>query len=56
MSSTPRVLQAYILFRAKLVAPFTYCSGEESLEVALFDPSDIPFEDIAFSSVTTCLR
>ena len=48
--------QAYILFRAKLASPFTFSSGPESLEVALFDPASIPFDQIAFSSISITLR
>ena len=49
-------LQAYILFRAKLAAPFTFQPGPESLETRLFAPTDIPFDDLAFSSVATSLK
>lgn len=49
-------LQAYILFRAQLAPPYTYSAGPESLEVELFEPSNIPFEQIAFSSVSITLR
>jgi len=53
----PVIGQAYILFRAKLLAPFTIQSETaESLESQLFDPADIPFQDIAFSSVSLALR
>lgn len=52
----PAIGQAYILFKAKLAAPFTFSSGPESLEVALFEPDSIPFDQIAFSSVSITLR
>lgn len=52
----PVIGQAYILFRAKLAPPYTYSSGPESLEVELFEPSSIPFDQIAFSSVSITLR
>eukprot|EP00775_Hariotina_reticulata_P005531 gene5531-5767_t len=52
----PVIGQAYILFRAKLVAPYTFSAGTESLEVALFEPSSIPFDQLAFSSVSITLR
>ena len=55
-SPSTYLLQAYILFRSRLAEPFTFSSGEESLEVALFAPEEIPFHEIAFSSVTTCLK
>jgi len=52
----PAIGQAYILFRAQLAAPFTFSPGTESLETALFEPQDIPFDQIAFSSVSLTLR
>lgn len=41
------LLQAYILFRAELAAPFTFSAGTESLDVALFDPDSIPFDEVS---------
>lgn len=38
--------QAYILFRAELAAPYTFSAGAESLEVALFEPENIPFDEV----------
>jgi len=50
-------VQAYILFRAKLLPPFKIASKtSESLETRLFSPAAIPFDDIAFSSVALALR
>jgi len=40
--------QVHLFFTAKLLGDFA--AGEESLEVALFDVADIPWENIAFSS------
>ena len=49
--------QAYLLFRARLAAPFTFAAQQpESLEARLFSPADIPFDQLAFSSVSTALR
>lgn len=42
----PVIGQAYILFRAELAAPFTFSAGAESLEVALFEPDSIPFDEV----------
>ena len=42
--------QVQILYRAELVSP-SFSAGEESLEVALFDWDDIPWDDIAFPTV-----
>jgi hypothetical protein len=53
---TARRTQSYILFRAQLAAPFTFSAGTESLEVGLFEPSAIPWGEIAFSSVAITLR
>ena len=33
-----------------------FAAGTESLETALFDEDDIPWDDLAFPSVTLCLR
>ncbi|EIE26161.1 hypothetical protein COCSUDRAFT_10765, partial [Coccomyxa subellipsoidea C-169] len=52
----PVIGQAYILFRARLAPPYTFWPGTESLETRLFAPEDIPFDQIAFSSVATALR
>ncbi|KAK9806792.1 hypothetical protein WJX72_002881 [[Myrmecia] bisecta] len=52
----PIIGQAYILFRAKLLEPYTFGPGEESLETLLFRPEEIPFEQIAFSSIAVALR
>lgn len=53
----PAIGQAYILFRAKLKSPYSITTETaESLEARLFAPGDIPFDEIAFSSVTLALR
>lgn len=53
----PMIGQAYVLFRAKLAEPYTHSPGEESLETQLFDPeTDLPFSEIAFSSITVALQ
>eukprot|EP00884_Botryococcus_braunii_P011226 jgi/Botrbrau1/20103/Bobra.0173s0007.1 len=52
----PLIGQSYILFRARLLPPFTFGSGPESLETVLMKPEDIPFDQIAFSSVSIALR
>lgn len=49
--------QAYLLFRAKLVAPYDFAACQpESLEARLFSPKNLPFDKIAFSSVSLALR
>lgn len=52
----PVIGQAYILFRARLLPPFHFGAGPESLEVALFAPDEIPFSELAFSSVDVTLQ
>ncbi len=45
-----------MLFRARLAAPHTHAPGPESLETRLVRPSEIPWDEIAFSSVSLSLR
>lgn len=47
--------QVHLFYRARMLAP-NHEAGIESLEVGLFFPQDIPWDDIAFPSVTHCLR
>lgn len=51
----PRIGQSYIIFRAKLKTPH-FAPGHESLECALFKLDEIPFEQIAFSSIRVALN
>lgn len=51
----PRIGQSYILFRAKLRTP-KFSPGVESLECALFNIDEIPFNQIAFSSISVALK
>lgn len=46
----PRISQVQVMYRAGLVSPDIE-PGPESLEVALFEWDDIPWDDIAFPSV-----
>jgi len=52
----PVIGQSYVLFRSTLAPPFTFACGPETLEVGLFDPKDIPFEELAFSSISITLQ
>eukprot|EP01024_Parvocaulis_polyphysoides_P055391 TRINITY_DN5664_c0_g1_i2.p1 TRINITY_DN5664_c0_g1~~TRINITY_DN5664_c0_g1_i2.p1 ORF type:complete len:229 (-),score=15.31 TRINITY_DN5664_c0_g1_i2:23-607(-) len=52
----PIIGQSYLLFRAKLLPPFNYQSGQESLDVQLYKIEEIPFEQLAFSSISVALR
>jgi ADP-ribose pyrophosphatase YjhB (NUDIX family) len=47
--------QVHVLFRARLLDP-SVSAGAESLEVALFDESDIPWQDMAFRSIDFALK
>ena len=47
----PVIGQSYLLFRARLVPPYAFSPGTESLETRLFAPEDIPFDQVALCSV-----
>jgi len=47
--------QVHVMFRARLPRP-EFGAGAESLEVALVDEADIPWQEIAFRSVDFALR
>lgn len=51
----PRISQIYVIHHAKLTAP-EFSPGPESLDVKLFAWTDIPWDDLAFPSVTWALR
>lgn len=51
--SVPRISQVQIMYRAKLVSDIS--PGPESLEVALFDWKNIPWQNLAFPTVTWAL-
>ncbi len=55
MLSVPHVNQVHIFFRARLL-DLDFGPGMESLEVALFEEKDIPWESLSFRTVTTTLR
>ena len=46
--------QVHVFYAAKLVSDFG--AGDESLEVAMYAPEEIPWQDIAFPSVTFALK
>ncbi|NDV87495.1 NUDIX domain-containing protein [Aurantimonas aggregata] len=48
--SVPRISQVQLIYRARLAVP-EFSAGPESLEVALFDWDDIPWDDLAFPTV-----
>ncbi|HEX7043253.1 MAG TPA: NUDIX hydrolase [Burkholderiales bacterium] len=51
----PHVNQVYVMFLADLLEP-TFGPGPESLEVALYEERDIPWEQIAFPVVEQTLK
>ncbi|HEX9391445.1 MAG TPA: NUDIX hydrolase [Usitatibacteraceae bacterium] len=53
--SVPQIAQVYLLFRARL-NDLDFSSGSESLEVRLFDESEIPWEQIAFRTIEETLK
>jgi ADP-ribose pyrophosphatase YjhB (NUDIX family) len=55
MISVPHISQVHVIFRARLL-DLDFAAGEETLEVALFDEADIPWDNIAFRTVAMTLR
>jgi ADP-ribose pyrophosphatase YjhB (NUDIX family) len=53
--SVPRVNQVHLFYRARLL-DLEFKPGEETLEVALFDESGLPWKDLAFRTVELTLR
>jgi ADP-ribose pyrophosphatase YjhB (NUDIX family) len=52
--NVPRIHQVYFIYRASLDG--TFGCGEESLECRLFHHDEIPWEELAFSTVYHCLK
>ena len=55
MVNIAHINQVHLFYRGRLTGP-NYCAGDESLEVAILDAENIPWQDIAFRSVTLCLE
>jgi len=55
MISVPYVNQVHLFYRARLL-DLEFRSGEESLEVALFEEAGVPWKDIAFRTVGLTLK
>ncbi len=53
--SLPHIGQVYMVFRGRMLSS-EFKAGEESLDVHLFSPQHIPWEDIAFPVVKEALR
>lgn len=50
----PHINQVYMIFRAELVGGFS--AGPESLEVALFEEHEIPWDELAFMTIERTLK
>lgn len=55
MFSIAHINQVHLFYRGRL-ASGEYAAGVESLEVILATPEEIPWQDLAFRSVTHCLE
>ncbi|HJW24407.1 MAG TPA: NUDIX hydrolase [Rhodocyclaceae bacterium] len=55
MVNVAHINQVHLFYRGHLLAP-DFDAGEESLEAALVSEAEIPWDDLAFRSVTLCLR
>jgi ADP-ribose pyrophosphatase YjhB (NUDIX family) len=54
--SISRIGQVQVIFRARFDGAPAYAAGEESLDVRLFRPEEIPWSEIAFPSVHWALN
>ncbi len=55
MLNVPHVNQVHLFYRATLL-DLDYAAGIESLEVALFSEASIPWDEIAFPTISETLR
>ena len=55
MLDVVHVHQVHVFYRAELL-DLDFAPGEESLEVQMFTEADIPWDDLAFRTVSTTLR
>ncbi|MEO0584773.1 MAG: NUDIX hydrolase [Bacteroidota bacterium] len=51
----PRINQVYLFFLAQMSSP-QWEAGEETLEIGLYKPEDIPFAEMAFPSSTFAIK
>ncbi len=51
----PHVSQVYMMYRSQLL-DLDFSAGEESLEVKLFAENEIPWDDIAFTTIKYTLK
>jgi ADP-ribose pyrophosphatase YjhB (NUDIX family) len=55
MVNIPHINQVHLFYRGKMQTP-VFSAGAESLEVRLISPADIPWDELAFRSVSLCLE
>ena len=55
LTNISSISQVHLFYRGALISP-EFASGPESLETALFDEAEIPWPEIAFRSVKSCLE
>lgn len=55
MVSIAHINQVHLFYRGRMAHP-AFLAGEESLEVKLCHPDEIPWADLAFRSVSLCLE
>lgn len=55
MVNIPHISQVHLFYRGQLRSP-AFAAGDESLEVRLLAPADIPWNELAFRSVAFCLE
>lgn len=53
--SLPYINQVYVMFRARLI-DLDFGAGPESLDVRLFCEDEVPWEELAFRTITRTLR
>ena len=53
--SLPHISQVYMLFRARLLGE-DFGPGHETMETRLFPEQDVPWQELAFPSITHTLR
>lgn len=53
--SVPTIHQVHVIYQARLL-DLDFAAGEESLEVRLFHEHEIPWEEIAFRTISRTLR
>ena len=55
MISIAHINQVHLFYRGRMSSPH-FAAGEESLEVSLCHPAQIPWNELAFRSVSLCLE